>query len=60
MIENTMKMIRRILVRLAAFRSSVDSTGFLFDFLFAISYLTHLTQSFFFATEFTEKIREKN
>ena len=39
MIENTMMMICNTLVRLAAFRSSFVLTGFLFDFLFAISYL---------------------
>jgi hypothetical protein len=39
MMENTTKMICNILVRLAAFRSSFVLTGFLFDFLFAISYL---------------------
>jgi hypothetical protein len=37
-------MICNILVRLAALRSSFVLSGFLFDFLFAISYLTHLTQ----------------
>jgi hypothetical protein len=39
MIENTMKMICRILVRLAL-RYSLELTCFLFDFLFAISHLT--------------------
>jgi len=40
MIENTTKMIRNILVRLAASRFSFVLTGFLVDFLFAIAYLT--------------------
>jgi len=41
MMENTMKMICKILVRLAALRISLDLTGFLFGFLFAILLNTH-------------------
>lgn len=37
--ENKTKMICNILVRLAAFRFSLVWTGFLLDFLFAISHL---------------------
>lgn len=39
MMENTMKMICKILVRLAALRVSLVVTCFLVDFLLAMSYL---------------------